>query len=322
MLDYFFFSHIRKDKFFDRGVVEYKPAGDYMTIYIDVIFIENLILNYIMILSVAIILKKDKKHIRFVLGSLIGSLYTVITYITGVTIYTNLFFKFILSIVIVYVSFYPQTIKKMWKDLLYFYLVTFTFGGVAFGFIYIVKPQDIFMRSGIELETIVIGFVVAFILIFLSFKVIKKRLKKDNMYSPIEVVLDDFNIETIAMIDTGNFLKEPISGKPVIILEHTLLYEIIPKQILNNLENIIGGDFSNVPEEIRLKYITRLKMIPFSSLGKQNGMLVGIKADKVKIFENESENIIEKKDIILGIYNKSLTKRGEYRALVGIEIFE
>ena len=293
-----------------------------MTVYIDVIFIENLIINYIMILSVAIILKKEKKHIRFILGSIIGSIYTVITYVTGVAIYTNFIFKFILSIVIVYISFYPQTIKKMWKDLLYFYLVTFVFGGVAFAVIYIVKPQDIFMKSQIELETIIIGSIIAFILIFLSFKIIRGKLKKDNMYSKIEIILDNFKIKTMAMIDTGNFLKEPITGKPVIVIEHTLLYEIIPKQILNNLENIIGGDFNNVPEDIRLKYITRLKMIPFSSLGKQNGMLVGIKADKVKIFENESENIIEKEDIILGIYNKSLTKRGEYRALVGIEIFE
>ena len=293
-----------------------------MTVYIDVIFIENLILNYIMILSVAIILKKERKHIRYILGSLIGSVYTVITYVTGVTIYTNFIFKFILSIVIVYISFYPQTIKKMWKDLLYFYLVTFIFGGVAFGVIYVVKPQDIFMKTGIELETIIMGFLIAFILIFLSFKIIKGKFKKDNMYSKIEISLDGFKIKTIAMIDTGNFLKEPITGKPVIVLEHTLLYEIIPKQILNNLENIIGGDFSNVPENIKLEYITKLKMIPFSSLGKQNGMLVGIKADKVKIFENESENIIEKKEVILGIYNKSLTKMGQYRALVGIEIFE
>ena len=292
-----------------------------MTVYIDVIFIENLIINYIMILSVAIILKKEKKHIRFILGSIIGSIYTVITYVTGVAIYTNFIFKFILSIVIVYISFYPQTIKKMWKDLLYFYLVTFVFGGVAFAVIYIVKPQDIFMKSQIELETIIIGSIIAFILIFLSFKIIRGKLKKDNMYSKIEIILDNFKIKTMAMIDTGNFLKEPITGKPVIVIEHTLLYEIIPKQILNNLENIIGGDFNNVPEDIRLKYITRLKMIPFSSLGKQNGMLVGIKADKVKIFENESENIIEKEDIILGIYNKSLTKMGEYRALLGIEMF-
>ena len=46
-------------------------------------------------------------------------------------------------------------------------------------------------------------------------------------------------------------------------------------------------------------------------------MLLGIKADEVKI-EKEEENI--RKNVIIGIYNKALTKRGEYNGLIGIEL--
>ena len=62
----------------------------------------------------------------------------------------------------------------------------------------------------------------------------------------------------------------------------------------------------------------RLKVIPFSSLGKQNGMLLGMKAEEV-VIKNEEENKT-KENVIIGIYNKSLTKRGEYRVLLGIEL--
>ena len=103
-------------------------------------------------------------------------------------------------------------------------------------------------------------------------------------------------------------------------MEQTLLYECIPREILDNLENILGGDFEKIPEGIKKEYISRLKLIPFSSLGKQNGMLVGIKADKVKIIEEEQE--YKNDNVIIGIYNKSLTKRGEYRALIGLELLE
>ena len=122
------------------------------------------------------------------------------------------------------------------------------------------------------------------------------------------------------MLDTGNLLKEPISGMPVIVVEHTKLYDIIPKEILNNLDKILGGDLESIPEEIKEKYLTKLKVIPYSSLGKQNGMILGIKADKIKIIK-EDENII-KNNVIIGIYNKSLTKRGEYNGLVGIELLQ
>ena len=47
-------------------------------------------------------------------------------------------------------------------------------------------------------------------------------------------------------------------------------------------------------------------------------MLVGIKASEI-IVENEDE-IKVNKNIVLGIYDKSLTKKGEYRALIGTEL--
>ena len=92
----------------------------------------------------------------------------------------------------------------------------------------------------------------------------------------------------------------------------------MPKEILNNLENILGGDFENISEEVKNKYISKLKVIPFSSLGKQNGMLIGIKPEELTVINDENENKIN--NVIIGIYNKSLTKRGEYRALIGIEL--
>ena len=47
-------------------------------------------------------------------------------------------------------------------------------------------------------------------------------------------------------------------------------------------------------------------------------MLIGIKADWLVVKQEDAE---EKKDnVIIGIYNKSLTKKGEYRALIGIDL--
>ena len=95
--------------------------------------------------------------------------------------------------------------------------------------------------------------------------------------------------------------------------------ELIPEGKYVNLDELLGGDFSKIPESIKEKYIAKLKCIPFSSLGKQNGMLIGIRADNIMIKKKKKKE--KKENIIIGIYNKSLTKRGEYRALIGIEGF-
>ena len=291
-----------------------------MTIYIDVVFIENLIMNYIILFATSIIIKIKVKHIRLILASILGAIYSIIAYMSILEMYSSVILKIILSVIIAY---NPQNVKNMWKYLVIFYMTSFVFGGAAFALIYIVKPQDILMKNGLflgtyPLKTIILGTIVAFVVIVTSFKLVKSKISKKDMFCTIKININKVEIETKAMIDTGNLLKEPISNTPVIVVEHTLLYDCMPKEILNNLENILGGDFENISEEVKNKYISKLKVIPFSSLGKQNGMLIGIKTEEVTVINDENENKIN--NVIIGIYNKSLTKRGEYRALIGIEL--
>ena len=292
-----------------------------MTIYIDVILIENLLMNYIILFATAVVLKLKVKHVRLILASLVGAIYTIISYVSGLRIYSNFLLKLILSIIIIYIAFNPQNLKKTLKFTLIFYLTSFVFGGAAFALIYVVKPQELLKNNGLvlssnSLKIIFISAIIAFIVIIIGFKVVKNKISAKDMYCDIEIKLNNKKIETKAMIDTGNLLKEPITNTPVVVVEHTLLYECIPKEILNHIEDILGGDFSKIPDEIKQEYISRLKVIPFSSLGKQNGMLLGIKADGIEIKDEDEEKKVD--NVIIGIYNKSLTKRGEYRALLGI----
>ena len=295
-----------------------------MTIYVDVVLIENLIMNYIILLATALILKTKIKHFRLVIASLLGAIYSIVAYINFLEIYSNFFLKILLSVIIVYIAYNPQTMKKMWKSLLIFYLTSFVFGGAAFALIYIIKPQDILMKNGLflgmyPLKTIILAAIVAFVIIITAFTIVKTKVTKKDMFCNIEIKLNGKILKTKALIDSGNMLKEPITNTPVVVIEKSLLYECIPKEILNHLDEIIGGDFEKIPEEIKNQYMSRLKLIPFSSLGKQNGMLIGIKPEYIKIQKEEQE--IKKENVILGIYNKSLPRRGEYRALMGMEFF-
>ena len=243
-----------------------------MTIYLDIVLMENLIMNFIILLATGLILKEQIKKIRLLLASLLGAIYSVVSYVSILEIYASMLLKIILSIVIIYIAFNPQTIKKMWKDLLLFYLTSFVFGGAAFALIYIVKPQDILMRNGLflgtyPLKSILLGAIIAFIVIMAAFTVVKSKITKKDMFTKVAFELNGKKVETVAMIDTGNLLKEPITNTPVIVV--------------------------------------------------QNGMLLGIRVDSVTIKSDEGEK--KKENIILGMYNKSLTKRGEYRALIGLE---
>ena len=223
----------------------------------------------------------------------------------------------------IYLAFKPKTFEELVKMIIFFYLTSFIFGGAALGVIYMVNSGKISIQNGIivgnyTLLTILIGVIIAFIIIIIAFKFIKSKISKNDLFCNIIIKIDQKEIKTKAMLDTGNFLKEPITNTPVVVVEHDLLKNIIPKEILENIENILGGDLENIPKNIKNEYISRLKVIPFTSLGKQNGMLLGIKADELQI---EEENNIKNVDkVIIGIYNKKFSRKNDYNALIGIDI--
>ena len=137
-----------------------------------------------------------------------------------------------------------------------------------------------------------------------------------NMYCNIEIEIKNKTIESRAMIDTGNLLKEPISGMPVIIVENEILINIIPEEVLKNTQKIIQGESEDIP----IEYLNKLRIIPFTSLGMQNGLLIGIKAEQIKIYIDDE--IIIQNNTIVGLYDKKLSKTNEYTSLIGINLIE
>lgn len=290
-----------------------------MTVYLDIILLENICMNYIILLATGIINKCKISHFRILLSSILGAIYAVIAYINIFQAYSTIILKIILSIAMIYIAYLAKDVKKLFKELVIFYLTSFAFGGISFALLYIINPSEVKLRNGVfvgtyPLKVILIGGIVGFLTIIIAFKSYKSKMNKKDIYYDIKIKLGGKEIETKAIIDTGNFLKEPITGFPVVVVERSLMYDIMPKSILNNIDEILGGNLEKISD--KQEYISRIRVIPYSSLGNKNGMLLGIKADEI-IIENK---VIS--NIILGIYKDSLTKMGEYRALVGLELVE
>jgi len=274
----------------------------------------------IIIFATSIILKKEIKILRIILGSTIGAAYACIYYISNLRIYSNIILKLVLSIAIVYVSFNSKTIKSFLKELLFFYFTSFTFGGVTFALLYFISPSDILFQNGVlvgiyPLKMILTGGLIGFAIILCSFKSIKNKIVKKDMKCTIKIKFEEKTIITNAIIDTGNFLKEPLTGKPVVIVENNILKEVISADILENLKDIINGT-----KQIDEKYMKRLKLIPFSALGTERGLLFGIKPDEFSI--NYQDKEIKDNNVIIGLYDKKLSKNNRYNALVGLDLIE
>lgn len=289
-----------------------------MTLYVDIVFLENVFMNSIILLATGVILKDKTRIIRNLISSSIGAVYAIIIYTSHIEIYSNIFLKIMLSLVIVYIAFKPQNTKSLLKHLIIFYLTSFTFGGVAFALLYFVRPQDILLQNGVLIGTypikmILIGGIVGFVIITISFKNIKGKLKREDIYCNVKLNVEEKTKIITALIDTGNFLKDPITKIPVIVAERESLKGLFPDEILLNTSKIINGRSIDLGE-----YASKVRVIPFKSLGKDNGLLLGIKIDEAYI--EYQDNVYEIKNVIIGIYNGILSRNRKYVGLVGLDV--
>ena len=283
-----------------------------MTVYLDIILIENLLMNYIILFAAGFIQKIQMKQIRLILSSGIGGIYAIISYLNIIPIYSNMFMKILLSIIMIYIAFNPPNVKKMCKTILLFYLTSFVMGGCALALLYMVSPQDVVFKEGVLVGTYpmkitIIAGIIGFLVIQIAFQINKRQLKKKDMICNLEISINKQKTELKAYLDSGNTLKEPITKKSVIIVEKDKV-----KNFYNiNIDKIIGGDIEGVEK-------LKLKIIPFNSIGKQNGMLIGVKPDFVKIEYEDREEYIY--DAIIGLYDKKINKN--YHALIGLDLLE
>lgn len=274
--------------------------------YIDIIFFENILMNYIILYATGFLQKRKMTNLRLIISSTAGAIYAIIAYMNIIPIYSTLFMKILLSIIMIYIAFKPQQLKTMFKELILFYFTSFVIGGCAFALLYMISPQSIQFSNGVLVGTYpmkitIIAGIIGFIIIQYSFSINKRYMKIKDLLCDIEVIIKGKSVKIKGYIDSGNTLKDPLTNKPVIIVEQ------------NKLEEIIGKDFFKGGDEN-----FKIRFIPFKSIGKQNGMLTGIQPDLIYI--NHNEDIIKTKNVIIGIYDKKISKN--YSALIGLELLE
>lgn len=289
-----------------------------MTIYLDIVLFENIILNYIILLSTAIISKAKISTFRIFLSSLIGGIFSILNYIVNINNIAGIALKIIISIIMVLIAFQDYKIKKAIKELIFFYLTSFTFGGIAFMLLFFINPNNLIIENNhfvgtypIKVAVLAGGF--GFIIITIVAVIIKSNLSKKAMICDLEIFYDGKYKKLKTMLDTGNLLKEPISKTDVVIVEKESLEGIISNDILKNIKYILKGKWIEDDNVHSYKF----KLIPFSSLGNENGLLIGFKPDYIKIY-GEEEYI--RKNVLIGIYDGKLSRTNSYSSLIGLDI--
>lgn len=250
-------------------------------IYLDVFFSINFLMNLLIIIVTGKILVKPIYIYKATISASIGAVYACVVAMRPLNnnIIQFLLTYIVIALIMILVSYKPISINDGIKTIVILYISTFILNGV-------VNTMSNFSDS-----TVIVT-ILSIVVLTLS---ISTLISNKNSKNNIRIVTIWFkgNVVTVAaLIDTGNSLTEPISHKPVSVLEAKYIKQLVENK---NAEN-------------------KFKIIPYNSVGKQGGVMKGIQVDSIQIDDNG--NILEIKDAIVGSSSDKLSFGDEYNMLL------
>lgn len=277
-----------------------------MAIYLDVIWLLNLLFDSLLLYLTGILLKKKIIHWRILLGGLIGSLIILFS-ITPLSPYSNHpISKLLFSIVMVATAFGYKRFRTYIQALMIFYLATFLIGGTLIGAHYFIQ-FDFDLSSSVLLASIKgFGDPISWLFVLLGFPIVwyfsRRNLEgmevtKIQYEQIIDVIFQiegkEFSIK--GLVDSGNQVYDPISRLPVMFVSLKNIEKDMPAEIIRLTEQpeaIIYGSQPIAPE-----WESKMRIIPYKVVGKDHQLLIAVKPDTL-FLKKEQEVIVVEKGLI------------------------
>jgi stage II sporulation protein GA (sporulation sigma-E factor processing peptidase) len=269
------------------------------TVYIDELFLLNTALNYILLLLTRRVVRLKASWPRLLLGSVIGAVYAVFMFLPHNKLFYTFFAKFIFSLLLVAVTYNIKKPKQYVKAVAVFYMISFAFGGAAYSLISLTG------RSGdyTPLRILALSTTIAYVCIMLLSSYCRRLYLKEKCTSIVNITLNGKSAAVNCYMDTGNNLYDPVSDSPVMIVEHKSISSILPSELGEYYKQ---GTLDALPVCAGRK----IRLIPYSSIGKKSGFILGFKPDSVAI---EGKQI---SDIVIGLCENELSTDNSYAALL------
>lgn len=297
-------------------------------IYADIVFLINLFMDFFIFWITGKLIKVKSSNIHIFFGSLVTAvLYCMILFMPLLNHFYNLLGAvFILSIGIA-IAFRPKKWKTFFLLLLFSHISAFAVGGTAMALFYsfhffpFIGENAGISRTHFSLKLLLASTAGIYIVLKIGTVWIQANIIDRKSYCSLKIFFGQKEEQFTALIDTGNLLLDPFTGNTVIVAEFTEIQKFFSPEIRLAFYQNTELNFETLVEKYKDEAVfKKVRFIPFCSLGKKNGMLLGFQSDKVEAYWKEKNFVIEK--AIIAVYQNHLSKNGVYHGLVNPEIFK
>ena len=259
-------------------------------------------MDFIVLAVVNSVCKYAATYLRVTLSAAFGAFWSVIAILMPVEYKTiiNICTYICISIVMIKICAGKIKFLELIKGVFVLYAVAFMLGGMMH-FIYYYTYAGYFIKQIIVRDKDLCIFI-GISMIFLA--LLYNRLLKIKVYSDkmcrVCCVIEGRDININGYVDTGNVLNDPVFNRPVCIAQKS--------------------SFSDVLNEINDCTKVKYHIIPFRSLGCENGIMEVITVETMYIYYGK--NKIQVKEALVGLTEQKLSSDGEYEFLVNAQLLK
>lgn len=239
------------------------------TIYIDSLFLLNLVIDYLLLRCTAVVCGLSPKRRRYLAGALVGAVFSVAVYLPGWVFLSSPAVKLSVAGLMALAAYGSE--KSLMRCLLTFLIISAAFGG----FIWCITLMGGY--PAFDMRTLVLSFSLCYVLLWLTFRF--RSARSDRQLVTVELTFLGRTAVFTAMTDTGNDLRDPISGEKVMVVcPHAL------RPIFDGFEELPFDDPIALSERWNAiaQLQGKLRLVPYRSVG-ESGMLPAFRADAITV---------------------------------------
>lgn len=250
-------------------------------LYVDVWFVTNFIMDSAALLVAGRLMRQRIRAGRILLGSFVGTAGSICLFffLNHYTWY-QLGVHFLVNPAMVWLCYRCRKWKQFLGQWLLTYLSVILLGGA----------MEWSVRNLGHGEQFWFCLAGALLFLVLADRVIQEFLRQKETVCKILLMTKEGSIEAKGFWDTGNLLMDPIMGKPVHIVRRELLGEQIERGRLS------------------------VRLIPYHSLGKEDGLLEAVTIEGMYILKEEQPLYLEKP--VLGLAREALFQDERYDVIL------
>ena len=257
----------------------------YYELYVDVLFLVNFFMDYILLLFVWKVLHCETRHLNLLVGAGVGALLTCILIILPIpsTFLENVLFHLIVNTCMIRVGLRIKDFSAFMRAFVLLYIGTVLMGGIM-------EALNQYARIGSMLWLFAIA---GYYLSLGIWNFLSKLQRWNSVYVKVGISIKGQELSLNALIDTGNSLYDPVTGKPI---------SIISKQV--------GQEFLHKSEEVRY--------VSLRTVTNTDSILPVIYAEKLWI-QDEQKRCFQ--HVLFAIAEEEFSENGGIQVILNPNLF-